>query len=219
MREGLEFEPWSQPELGPLILGTLALLGSWLLLAAFPRESKRLKWAWTKPRNLTTRNASETPQTLGVALSHTLAYLGILSGLEAIQVAGVSISSWTMPAGWLFISVLLRWLGARLAFGRGDLSSTLAEMARHNHTWVGIVLAVWAVMASLNPTIHSSSAVSWGTLMVFGLATLHGSLRSSQLIQVPNQQKVVGILYLCTLEWGWSLFWILWSIRAALRGH
>jgi len=219
MRDGLDIQPWNQPDLDPLVLAVLTLLGMWILLAGFPREGRRLGWAWSKPRNLATRNASETPRTLGVVLSHVLALLGLMAGLHTLLREGTHVPSWWTVAGGLVAIGGLRWAGARVALGAGDLSSTLVEMGRHNHTWVGLALAAWALVAALNPTVHHSPAAAWGAAGIYGLAAMHGSLRSSQLIQGLNQHRVVGILYLCTLEWGWSLFWILWSIRTALRGH
>jgi len=45
------------------------------------------------------------------------------------------------------------------------------------------------------------------------------AIRATQLLNSARQQRVVGILYLCILEWSWTLFWILWSVRAVFRGH
>ena len=42
--------------------------------------------------------------------------------------------------------------------------------------------------------------------MVVVLALLYGAVRTTQLLLSGRQQRVVGILYLCTLEWSWSLF-------------
>lgn len=219
MQDGLEIQPWNQPDAGPLVLAVLALLGLWVLLAGFPREGRRWAWAWSKPRNLMTRNASETPRTLGVVLSHGLALLGVMAGLHTLLPEDTQAPSWWTVVGGLAGIGALRWAGARLALGPNDMSSTLVEMGRHNHTWIGVALAAWALVAALNPTVHASPVAGWGAAVVYGLASMHASLRSSQLIQGSNQHRVVGILYLCTLEWGWSLFWTLWSIRAALRGH
>jgi hypothetical protein len=103
-----------------------------------------------------------------------------------------------------------------VAFGAGDLASTLVELHRHNQAWVGIGLGCWATVAALNPYVRVSEAALWGTLGVFAAASILSALRALQLIQGHNSQRVVGILYLCILEWGWALFWILWSMRIAL---
>jgi hypothetical protein len=216
MHEGAQLIPWGLPNLAPLWLSLCALGGTWLLLAAFPREAKRLVWAWTKPRNLTSRNASETPRTLGVILNHGVGALGLAAGLAVLKESGVTVPSAWVVLPWLLAGAGVKWLGARVAFGAGDLASTLVELHRHNQAWVGIGLGCWATMAALNPYVKVSEAANWGTLTVFAAASIHSALRASQLIQGNNTQRVVGILYLCTLEWGWALFWILWSMRIAL---
>jgi hypothetical protein len=218
MHDGADLTPWASPEMGPLLLSLGALSGTWLLLAAFPREAKRLHWAWTKPRNLSTRNASETPRTLGVVLNHVVGALGAAAGLETLRAGGLAVPLvWAIPL-WLAAASGLKWLGSRLAFGAGDLSSTLVELHRHNQAWMGMALACWATVASLNPYVKGSEAALWGTLVVFAAASFHSASRASQLIPGGNAQRVVGILYLCTLEWGWALFWTLWSMRVALEG-
>lgn len=219
MREGIELHPWIQPDVVPLTMAVLALMGLWLLVAGFPREAKRLGWSWSKPRNLTTRNASETPRTLGVLLSHAVAFFGFLSAAAVVGHSGMAAPTWWLLAVWMISVTLLRWMGAFFMLGPSDISSTLVEMSRHNLTMVGLGLAAWSLVASLHPSLVGSEAAAWGSVALFCLATLLGTLRSTSLIQGQNQHQVVGIFYLCTLEWGWSLFWILWSIRTALRGH
>ncbi len=216
MHEGLEIHPWSQPDLLPLMLSVVFFSGMWLLHVGFPREARRLGWAWSKPRNLTTRNASESPQTMGVLLSHVLALCGFLAGLGSVFPSDSGISPGEVAA-WILGISCLRWGGSRVAFGLGDLSSTLVEMSRHNHTWMGLVLAAWALVASLNPFVRSWPYAAWCGIGVFALSALAGAWRTSQLIQGSQKHRVVGIVYLCTLEWGWALFWVQWSLRAAIR--
>ena len=219
MHEGISIQPWNQPQVTPLVISILVLVGLWILQVGFPREARRMVWAWSKPRSIASRNASETPRTFGVALSHALAYFGMVAGILTVFKTSEWTPPWWVPALWLASLAVLKWLGSKLAFGATDLASSSCEVSRHNQTWMGAVLAVWALAAALNPWIRHSDMAVWGALTAFALTSLYGNLQASRLIQGHNSHRVVGILYLCTLEWGWSLFWILWSIRAALRGH
>ena len=80
------------------------------------------------------------------------AFLGGIDGWRAFveQKAGVSISWWNVPA-WVFAGLVLRLIGGRVAFGPGDLSSALVELSRHNNTWVGMSMAVWAGVVMFSP--------------------------------------------------------------------
>ena len=101
MQEGTPLTLWNAPDEASLALAVGVLGGAWLLLAGFPREAQRLKWAWARPRNLTTRNASETPQTMGVVLNHALGMFGLWTGLIlAFQNAPQSLPWWSALA-WM----------------------------------------------------------------------------------------------------------------------
>jgi len=200
-----------------LVLISLACL--WVLVAGFPREVQRLRWAWSRPRNLALRNASETPRTMGVVLNAGLSMLGLEVGLMLLEQEGlVSLSWWTGPA-WVLTGMGLRALGGRFAFGAGDLSSTLVELSRHNSTWVGLALAGWTGVVLFSPHLQSLNWESYGMVMMFSCAMLHGAMRATQLVRASNSQRLVGILYLCILEWGWTLLWIGWSVGLFVRGH
>lgn len=205
---------------GPMLgLVIFSLLGVWVLLAGFHREVQRLRWAWSRPRNLALRNASETPRTMGVALNVMLSLAGLTAGVLLVeQKAGVSISWWGVPA-WVFTGLVLRLIGGRVAFGPGDLSSALVELSRHNNTWVGMSMAVWAGVVMFSPHLQALHLEVAGLVVIFSSAMVHGALRATQLVKASNSQGVVGILYLCTLEWGWTLLWIFWSVGQFLRGH
>jgi len=219
MQEGTPLTLWNAPDEASLALAVGVLGGAWLLLAGFPREAQRLKWAWARPRNLTTRNASETPQTMGVVLNHALGMFGLWTGLIlAFQNAPQSLPWWSALA-WMASGLGLRAVAGRLLVGPGDLASAWVEVTRHNHTWVGLALASWGVVASLNPVVREGDWGPQGVILLFSLAMAVNAFRATQLLRSSHPQRVVGILYLCVLEWSWSLFWILWSIRAALRGH
>ena len=194
MRDGILLEHWSAPDQAPLTLAVGVLVGTWLLIAGFRREAQRLKWAWTRPRNLTTRNASETPQTIGVILNAALGLFGIWSGL-LVLFRSVSYTHLTLP------------------------TIHRVEISRHNQTWIGLTLASWCIVACMNPFVHHTEAAPWGAVVLFSVAMFFSSIRTSQVFNAARQQQVVGILYLCVLEWSWTLFWISWSIRAVLRGH
>ena len=85
MLEGVPLNPvhtMSGPMLGLVIF---SLLGVWVLLAGFPREVQRMGWAWSRPRNLALRNASETPRTMGVALNILLSLTGLTAGVLLVE--------------------------------------------------------------------------------------------------------------------------------------
>ena len=205
---------------GPMLgLVICSLLGVWVLMAGFQREVQRLGWAWTRPRNLALRNASETPRTMGVALNVLLCIAGLTAGMLLVeQKVGVFISWWAMPV-WIFAGLMLRVIGGRVAFGPGDLSSALVELSRHNHTWVGLSLAVWTGVVLFSPHLQALQLEVAGVVVIFSCAMVHGALRATQLVKASNSQGVVGILYLCTLEWSWTLLWVFWSMGQFLRGH
>ena len=219
MRDGIPLQPWNQPDLVPLGMATAVLLGVWLLRAGFVREALRLQWAWSRPRNLTTRNASETPRTMGVVLSHPLATLGLTAGWTLALKHGGSATPWLAIPGWILSSMAIRALAGRLLTRNRDLASAWLEITRHNHSWMGILMSLWCVVMAIHPISRHHHVVVWGSAMVVVLALLYGAGRTTQLLLSGRQQRVVGILYLCTLEWSWSLFWIFWSIRFAVRGH
>lgn len=218
MRDGILLEPWNEPDQAPLTLAVGVLVGFWLLLAGFGREAQRLQWAWTRPRNLTTRNASETPQTMGVVLNNALGLFGIWAGLIVLsRTSNVPMPWWSVFA-WVFGGWLMRTVAGRLLVGAGDVASAWVEISRHNQTWVGLVLTAWCLVASLNPFVRESAA-PLGAALAFSLALGLGAIRATQLLLGARPQRVVEILYLCVLEWGWALFWITWSVRAVFRGH
>lgn len=219
MGEGIQIQPWNQLDVHMLLLSVSVMAGLWLLLEAFPREARRLALSGTRPRNLTSRNASESPRTLGMMLNHAVALTGVWGGASVVFASHASQPAFWQLATWMSCAFLLKWLGSRLTFGQGDLASTLVEMARHQHTWVGVSLALWCTLASLNPYVRDSPLAAWGALVVFGITMLHWAFRSTQLIQGHTKSQLGGILYLCILEWGWALFWVLWSISASHRGH
>ena len=219
MGEGVDFTPWVQTDAQTLTLGLLVLGGLWLLRVAFPRESKRLDWAWTRPRNLTSRNATETPRTLGVMLSFLVSVVGVSCGLSLLWPQHEWAETMMWSFGWLGMSAAMQWIGVRALLGVGEQGSAWIEIQRHNHTWMSVTLGVWGVLAALSPHLQHSGWVPTCTWMVFGLAMVYGSWRSSQLWSSRHPHRVLGILYLCTLEWGWSFFWLAWSWDSALRGH
>ena len=207
--------------LNPPLLGLVvfSLLGIWVLVAGFQREVQRLGWAWTRPRNLALRNASETPRTMGVALNIALSMAGLMAGVLLVeQEVRMSISWWNVPV-WVFAGLMMRVIGGRVAFGPGDLSSALVELNRHNNTWVGMSMIVWAGVVMFSPHLQALQWEVAGLVVIFSFAMVHGALRATQLVKASNPQGVVGILYLCTLEWGWTLLWVFWSASHILRGH
>ena len=219
MRDGNVLAPWSAPDQAPLVLAVGVLVGFWLLLAGFGREAQRLKWAWTRPRNLTTRNASETPQTMGVVLNCALGLFGIWAGLiVSFRSSAVTMPWWSVFA-WMAAAWTLRKVTGRVILGAGDTASAWVEISRHNQTWMGMALAAWCVVASMNPYVMHGPFAPWGVVTLFVLTMVISAIRTTQLLNSARQQRVVGILYLCVLEWSWTLFWILWSVRAVFRGH
>ena len=219
MLEGAPLNPVHAMPAPLLWLVVAACLGVWVLLAGFPREVQRLGWAWSRPRNLALRNASETPRTLGVALSIGLSMIGLMAGVRLLEQESLMCTSWWNVPAWVFGGMFLRVIGGRVAFGPGDLSSALVELGRHNNTWVGLGLAVWTGAVLFSPHLQALQCGALGTVVAFSCAMWHGAMRATQLVRASHSQGVVGILYLCTLEWGWTLLWVFWSAGLFLRGH
>ena len=210
----------SQALNAPLLwLVVVTLIGVWVLLAGFPREVQRLTWAWSRPRNLALRNASETPRTMGAALNVAMSMTGLTTGVWLMEdQAAVPIAWWGVPV-WVLGGLMLRVIFGRVAFGPGDLSSALVELGRHNNTWVGLSTAVCTGVVVFSPHLQTQQWGTLGLVVIFGCAMIHGGLRATQLVRSSNSQRLVGILYLCILEWGWTVFWVSWSVGLLLRGH
>lgn len=219
MRDGNVLAPWSAPDLAPLILSVGVLVGVWLLLAGFGREAQRLKWAWARPRNLTTRNASETPQTMGVVLNYALGLFGMWAGLIVLFRSSDVAMPWWSVFAWMAAAWTLRTVAGLVIVGAGDTASAWVEISRHNQTWMGMALAAWCVVACMNPYVMHGPLAGWGVVTTFVLTMGISAIRATQLLNSARPQRVVGILYLCLLEWSWTLFWILWSVRVVFRGH
>ena len=210
---------WSVPDQATLTLAVCVFVGFWLLLAGFGREAQRLKWAWARPRNLTTRNASETPQTMGVVLNCALGLFGLWAGLIVLFRSSDVAMPWWSVFAWMAAAWTLRSVAGRVIVGAGDTASAWVEISRHNQTWMGMALAAWCVVACMNPYVMHGPIAAWGVVTLFVLTMGISAVRATQLLNSARQQRVVGILYLCVLEWSWTLFWILWSVRAVFRGH
>lgn len=219
MLEGLPFEPWGSPEIRPLALGLFTLVGVWALQAGFERESTRWMWAWQKPRKLTLRNAAETPRTLGVVLSHVVASTGLASGLAWLPLEWGTQRMLAHAALWMLVGQAMKWGGARLAFEDRDLASTMTEMNRHGNTWTAMALGAWSVIAAIQPTLSHAPWSKWIASGMFILAMTVHAIRTSTLLPKAGKNRLFGILYLCTLEWGWVALWTTWSIATSLKGH
>ena len=210
MHDELEFSPYVEPNAVLFVGALITLAGFWVLLSHFPREAKRLRWSWSKPRALKTRNASETPRTLGVLTSHFVTLIGLLNAWTLLQNEWPSSIDVLFVFSWMIVNAILHWLGAKLLFRDKDFRSVLSEMNRHNHTWLSLTCALWCMSAALNPAIQHSAWSQDGVIIAFVIGASLGAFRTSQLFQGQQQHRVGGILYLCTLEWGWLVGWTLW---------
>jgi hypothetical protein len=180
----------------------------WLLMAAFERETQRLKWAWSQPRKLLARNASETPRTLGVVTSHLVAVLGWAAGLCcAGWVPSTRTGLW-----WAGLTVLgdamSKTVAGWVAFKDRDLASTMVEVNRHNRTWQGLLLAMWATVCAIQPWFGHVDWTGWITWGWMAMLLGFGALRASSLMS--GQTHLPGMLYLCILEWGWLASILAW---------
>ena len=197
-------EPWIAVNLPLLRLAVTCVACMWLLMAAFERETQRWKWAWGQPRKLLARNASETPRTLGVVTSHAVAALGWTAGLCCAGWAPTASSGLRWALLGMLGDTVAKTVAGWMAFKDRDLASTMVEVNRHNRTWQGLLLALWAVACAIQPWLaHADWAVwiTWGWMAVLlGV----GALRASSL--VSSQTDLPGMLYLCIFEWGWVDF-------------
>ena len=208
MLEVAPLEPWIAVNLPLVRLAVACMACMWLLMAAFERETQRWKWAWSQPRKLLARNASETPRTLGVVTSHAVAVLGWAAGLcTAGWVPTASAGLW-----WALVAIfgdgVSKTVAGWVTFKDRDLASSMVEVNRHNRTWQGLLLALWAVTCAMQPWLaHADWAVliTWGWMAVLlGV----GALRASSL--VSGKTHLPGMLYLCVLEWGWMVSTLAW---------
>ena len=210
MLEVSPMEPWIAVNLPLLRLAVACVACMWLLMAAFERETQRWKWAWGQPRKLLARNASETPRTLGVVTSHAVAVLGWTAGLCCAGWAPTASSGLRWALLGMLGDTVAKTVVGWMAFKDRDLASTMVEVNRHNRTWQGLLLALWAVACAIQPWLaHADWAVwiTWGWMAVLlGV----GALRASSL--VSGQTDLPGMLYLCILEWGWVVSILAWMI-------
>ncbi len=208
MLEVAPLEPWIAVNLPLIRLAVACMACMWLLMAAFERETQRWKWAWSQPRKLLARNASETPRTLGVVTSHTVAVLGWAAGLcTAGWVPTASSGVW-----WAMLAVLgdavAKTAAGWVAFKYRDLASSMVELNRHNRTWQGLLLAVWAVVCAMQPWLGHVDWATWIAWVWMAVLLGVGALRASSLMS--GQTHLPGMLYLCVLEWGWVVSIMAW---------
>ena len=148
------------------------------------------------------------PRTLGVVTSHAVAVLGwaagVLCRLGAHGKHRPVVGPWLAVLGDVVAKTVTGWV----AFKDRDLASTMVEVNRHNRTWQGVLLALWAVACAIQPWLaHADWAVwiTWGWMAVLlGV----GALRASSLMS--GQTHLPGMLYLCVLEWGWVVSILAW---------
>ena len=165
---------------------------------------------WSKPRQLLARNAAETPRTLGVWTGHAITVFAVMLFLELIGWTATMPEKLGAAGGWVMTTHLLKRVGARMAFPDQALASTLTELHRHGLCLVAIFLACWGVFCGLQPSLQGSAIsgqVAW-VLATVGLG--FAACRSSQVYRSASKTGLLGILYLCALEWGWSATWLVW---------
>ncbi|MDA0946157.1 MAG: hypothetical protein RLZZ314_1400 [Bacteroidota bacterium] len=214
MFDGEPLDPWSQTEAGMLGWAALILGGMWLLHAAFPRESQRMVWAWIRPRQLTTRNSSESPRTLGVIVSHGMAIigLGLLFGWTEWTPLGESVVFSAIGGGILLAGV--KGVAAHGAFPNPDDRGCAIEIHRHSISLTALGLALWTVVAAIHPWCHPPQVARAGATMTWSILALHGAWRATQALKNTSRQPLRGILYLCTLEWGVAVTSAAWLTQS-----
>jgi hypothetical protein len=95
-----------------------------------------------------------------------------------------------------------------VAFKDRDLASTMVEVNRHNRTWQGVLLALWAVACAMQPWLANAVWAVWITWGWMAVLLGVGALRASSLMS--GQTHLPGMLYLCVLEWGWMVSILAW---------
>lgn len=208
MLEVAPLEPWIAVNLPLIRLAVACMACMWLLMAAFERETQRWKWAWSQPRKLLARNASETPRTLGVVTSHAVAVLGWAAGVCSAGWAPTAISGLWWALLFVLGDSLAKTLAGWLAFKDRDLASTMVEVNRHNRTWQGLLLALWAAAYAMQPWLGHADWTAWITWGWMAVLLGIGALRASSLMS--GQTHLTGMLYLCILEWGWVVSILAW---------
>ena len=198
------------PALTLLILSVMVLSALWFQAASFPRESTRMGWTWSKPRQLLARNAAETPRTLGVWTGHAMTVFAVMLFLELIGWTASSSEKLGAAVGWVMTTHLLKRVGSKMALSDQDLASTLNELHRHGLCIVAIVLACWGVVCGLHPSLHGSAISGQVAWMLAAVGLGFAAWRASQVYRSASKPGLLGILYLCALEWGWSATWLVW---------
>ena len=202
-----------------LLLAAGVFVGLWLKYAAFPREAQRMEWAWSRPRQLTTRNASETPRTLGVLLSHALAILGAWSALTMLNPSQATAPMLGLAVAWVGGTGVVKALAARWSFPDLDLRASAAELHRHTLSLGALVIGSWGLVVALQPTLREDEVRALGTVLAVGAVLFFGAVRAWQALNGGNRKSMRGIVYLCTLEWGNAVLWTYVSAASFFEGH
>jgi hypothetical protein len=216
---GTTIDPFLSPEIVGLTLSIFILIGLWLQLASFPRESSRMLLSWKNPRQMLTRNATESPRTIGVWISHGLATLGIWLFLILIDWTPLAIGQLGSAVAWMVVTQLIKRLGSAWCLANADLGSTMVEMHRHGLSLLATMLAVWGLVCSLQPYLQGTSIQMSVSFWLVAGSLLWASVQVTKLFLSLPKREVLGILYLCTLEWGWPLASIAWALSSTTRGH
>lgn len=219
MFDGQPLAVSTSPSGALMLLAAGVFGGLWLKYAAFPREAQRMEWAWTRPRQLTTRNASETPRTLGVFLSHVLAVLGAGSALAMLNPSRDLPTLLGLAVAWVGGTGLIKALTARWSFPDLDLRASAAELHRHTLSLGALVLGIWGLVVALQPRFHGNEVRSLGTVLAVGAVLCFGALRAWQALNGGNRKSMRGIVYLCTLEWGSAVLWTYVAAASLFEGH
>ncbi|MDA0903553.1 MAG: hypothetical protein O3B70_04385 [Bacteroidetes bacterium] len=214
MFDGAPLDSWSHTQAGMLGWAALVLGGLWLQHAAFPRESQRMVWAWTRPRQLTTRNSSESPRTLGVLISHGMSMvgLGLLFGWTELTPLGGSVV-FSALGGSVILAVLKGGV-AHGAFPNLDDRGCAIEIHRHHMSLTALGLALWTAIAAIHPWCQQPRVACAGAAMIWSILALHGAWRATQALKNTSRQPLRGILYLCTLEWGVAVTSCVWLLQS-----
>ena len=216
---GTPIDPFLSPEVIGLALSVVILIGLWLQLASFPRENSRMLLSWKNPRQMLTRNATENPRTIGVWISHGLATLGIWLFLNLIDWTPLAIGKLGSAVAWVMVTHVLKRLGSAWCLANADLGSTMVEMHRHGLSLLATILAVWGLVCSLQPYLQGTSIQMSVSCWLVAGSLLWAAAQATKLFLSLPKREVLGILYLCTLEWGWSLASIAWALVSTMRGH
>jgi|TARA_B110000116_G_C16787845_1_gene561980 hypothetical protein len=179
-----------------LFLLSLVLIGLVVWVKhGFLREWRMARWVIKDVKRIWQRGADEVPQTEGIIISHfigMMGMLGILSRLIDVSIAaGVVVCLFAIRQ---ISGLILSWV-----LGYDQLSREHLSVDRHMKMWLGLSVAIYTMIVSLQP--ENSPLQHMGVFIAMWLFwVFFRMVRAFQTARKRFDSIMYSFLYLCALE-------------------